>query len=88
MTIKWKRIDAERYDWLLGCVPPAVWTSHGFLVGEAYDDFGPNGATRFTACVEHKSELAETEYFEALRPITVAEFRALKKADVTANVEA
>jgi hypothetical protein len=29
-----KRIDEERYDYMLGILPPALWLAKGFLVGE------------------------------------------------------
>lgn len=33
----WIRIDEERYDEALGCLPPAYHTHKGFLLGEPHD---------------------------------------------------
>ncbi|MBR1146689.1 hypothetical protein [Bradyrhizobium sp. AUGA SZCCT0431] len=33
----WKEIDEKRYDEALGCLPPALWLSFGFLLGEPAD---------------------------------------------------
>jgi hypothetical protein len=32
-----KECTAERYDEMLGVLPPALWLSKGFLVGEPFD---------------------------------------------------
>lgn len=33
---KWRQIDEYHYDWFLGCVPPVMMTSNGFLCSEPY----------------------------------------------------
>jgi len=37
VLMKWKEVDEERYDEMLGCLPPAYWIAKGFLVGEPFD---------------------------------------------------
>jgi hypothetical protein len=32
-----KECSEERYDEMLGVLPPALWLSKGFLVGEPFD---------------------------------------------------
>ncbi|MEK7994733.1 MAG: hypothetical protein AAB403_13095 [Planctomycetota bacterium] len=34
---KFTECSAERYDEMLGVLPPALYTSYGFLVGEPFD---------------------------------------------------
>jgi hypothetical protein len=33
----WKEVSEERYDEALGVLPPAMWVSKGFLLGEPHD---------------------------------------------------
>ena len=74
----WKEVPSERYDDMLGMLPPAVYSLHGFLVGEPHDHrkCTVSGLTRATyaAFIHYKGS-----YYEGPN-MTVAEFMAL---DVT-----
>lgn len=70
--ITWELITEERYNELLECLPPALWTGSGFLVGEPYDHHAITGQPRFQACMKKWNE-----HFASSRPMTKAEFRAL-----------
>lgn len=76
--ISWKEVSEERFDEMLGILPPALRTGYGFLVGEPYDfrtcGVTGAGAQTFTAFVS--SGLPE-RFFEADQPLTKAEFKAL-----------
>jgi hypothetical protein len=82
--IKWKPIDESRYWEMLGMLPPAAQTGIGFLLGEPYSHrlctVTGNGAATFSAFAEHAGA-----FFEAARPLTVAEFRRVTAADIAAN---
>jgi hypothetical protein len=74
--MRWKLITEERYDEMLGVLPPALQTGLGFLVGEPYDH-DAQGRPRFTGFVclgEH--------FFESDSPMTCIEFRAVNPMDV------
>lgn len=70
--ITWEPTTAERYDEMLGCLPPVLWTGNGFLVGEPYDHHAITGQPRYQAFFKR----GET-YLQSKRPLTKAEFRAL-----------
>ncbi len=68
--MRFKLVTQERYDEMLGAVPPAIMTPHGFLVGEAMTHKGTVPA--FTAFVNYIGKC-----WEAAEPMTIAEFTAL-----------
>jgi len=72
---EWKRCTAERYDEMLGVLPPALMLGYGFLVGEPFDHrtCKVTGDTRasFAAFVVRRGE-----YYEGPH-MTMPEFRAL-----------
>jgi hypothetical protein len=78
----WAEVPQERYDEMLGCVPPATQTSIGFLVGEPYDhvwctvtkELEPN--YRAFARIRGKC-------YEADTCLTLGEFLLVKSSDVT-----
>lgn len=35
--MKWTEVSGERYDEMLGMLPPAIYLTKGFLVGEPFD---------------------------------------------------
>jgi hypothetical protein len=70
--ITWTETTRERFDEMLGCVPPAIMARGGFLVGEASDHHATTGRPRYAAFVK-----VGEHYFEASRPMTVAEFRSV-----------
>lgn len=68
-----REVSAERYDEMLGCLPPAIWLAKGFLVGEPYDHrickiTGTLRAT-YTPLFHHKGRYYEGD------PMTVPEFK-------------
>jgi hypothetical protein len=73
--IDWTDTTAERYDEMLGCVPPAFWRAGLFLVGEPMDHHALSGAPRFSAFRQIGSR-----YFESSRPITIREAKSILSA--------
>lgn len=70
--ITWELITEERYWEMLECLPPALWTGNGFLVGEPYDHHAITGQPRYQACIQRGKD-----YLTSSRPMTKAEFRAI-----------
>lgn len=66
----WKQTTEERYDEMLGVLPPALWLGHGFLVGEPFDH-DRMGRPRFAAFV-----YIDGKFYENSDPMTAQEFRA------------
>lgn len=71
--IEWQETTEDEYDEMLGAVPPNAMSRLGFLLGEPQDHFGQNGAERCRAYI-----VRDGKYLKSNRPITRAEFRALK----------
>lgn len=67
----WKEVSSERFDEMLGVLPPAVHTGFGFLVGEPWDH-NAEGYPRFAPFLS-----VSGRYYEGSEPITAHEFRAL-----------
>jgi len=65
----WRPTTEERFDDMLGVLPPADMYRKGFLVGEAMDHFG--GLPRYSAFTQ-----AGSDFFECVEPLTVRQFRA------------
>ena len=72
--VEWIETTLEKYDEMLGCLPPAVCNSGGFMVGEPHDHCAKTGKARFQAYVHIKGK-----YYAASRPMTIAEFKLLTK---------
>lgn len=70
--ITWEETPEERYREMLECLPPAVWTRSGFLVGEPWDHDALTGQPRYQAFRQ-----VGDRFIVASRPMTVKEFRAL-----------
>ena len=68
--IEWNPSTQERYDEMLGCLPPAAWVSGGFLVGEPWDHDAGNGQPRYDGF----RQVGE-KFYCGSRPMTIAEFR-------------
>lgn len=68
----WLPSTPERYEEMLGAVPPAIHLSRGFLVGEAqhHDDAGRPYFTAFR-------RTPGDEYQIGSRPLSTVEFRAV-----------
>lgn len=83
-AMKWNRIEESRYWDMLGALPPAAQNGIGFLLGEAYSSaqctVTGHDAQTFLAFAEIGGA-----FFEASRPLTVAEFKRLGAADIAAN---
>ncbi len=75
MAISWKRVSEDRWDEMLGVLPPAYWDGKGFLVGEAWTHKG--GVPAFAPFIERSGE-----FYEGTAPMTIAEFRALNPGDI------
>jgi hypothetical protein len=68
--ITWEETTEARFYEMLNVLPPALWESGGFLVGEPYDhDYG-NGQPRYSAY-----RLKNGRYETGSRPMTKAEYR-------------
>ena len=68
--ISWNEATKKEYYEMLEVLPPAVYGSNGFLVGEAYDHDAMTGQPRYTA-YRKRGDVYET----ASRPLTVAEYK-------------
>jgi len=78
--MNWIKTTEERFDEMLGVLPPAMWLAHGFLVGEPWDH-DRQGRPRFAAFVQ-----VDGVYYESAGPMTGPEFRAFQASDVERNV--
>ena len=85
--LTFKPITEKDYWQALECLPPAVMTGNGFLLGEPYDhvrvvtDSRVYELPRFHAFIEIGGRHGG-RYFQSNEPMTVLEFRALTLADV------
>jgi hypothetical protein len=70
--IRWNTTDAETYNRMLGCLPPAAWIRGGFLVGEPDDHCAITGHPRFRCYVKHGDR-----FLVANRPMTIDEFKTI-----------
>ena len=77
MTMKWKRVPEARFWEMLGMLPPAYQSGLGFLVGEAWThgrcSVSHEVVPMFQAFIEKSGR-----YYEAVGPMSIAEFRAGK----------
>lgn len=85
-VVAWKASDHDAFWYGLECLPPALQTAVGFLVGEPYSHrdcrvTGKAGVPTFTAFAE-----CGGAYFKATEPVTRAEFVRVCAATVIANV--
>jgi hypothetical protein len=69
----WKPCTEERYDEMLGILPPALQTGFGFLVGEPYDH-NRQGQPRFAAFI-----ICGDKFYESDTPLTRREFQEAKR---------
>ena len=70
-----KQCSEQRYDYMLGILPPALMDSKGFLVGEPHDHrpckvLGQTAPT-YAAFIHQAGKFYEGD------PMTVAEYRAV-----------
>ena len=69
--VVWEPTTEERYDEMLGVLPPALYTEVGFLVGEPWDHHALTGQPRYQAFAALRGVKA---YYVASRPMTKKEF--------------
>lgn len=69
--VTWEETTAERFDDMLGCLPPAMMAGGGFLVGEPWDHHATTGEPRYQAFRQRGGRFEVAD-----RPMTRAEFRA------------
>lgn len=79
---KWCTTTEERYDEMLGVLPPAAQSSYGFLMGEPTDHEPSTGLPRYSAFVELYGQR-----YASLQPITVRQFNSLTVLAVLNNLE-
>jgi hypothetical protein len=75
-----KECTAERYDEMLGILPPALWLANRFLVGEPADHRRCK-ITKKVLPTYAAFFFAYGKYYES-EPMTVPEFRAFKVEDL------
>jgi hypothetical protein len=69
-----KECSEERYDEMLGVLPPALWLAKGFLVGEPFD----HRTCRVTkvVCASYAAFFQHKGKFYEAGNMTVSEFKA------------
>lgn len=77
----WQECSAEQYDEMLGCLPPALMTGLGFLVGE------PSSHRRCTVTGDVRADYqafarVAGRYYGATQCLTMPEFKALQPGQV------
>ncbi len=82
MTVTWNQVSEDRYDEMLGVLPPAIMTGLGFLVGEPQDHSKCPVTGKFGALFSAFANV-DDEFFEASEPMTVAGFKTLAAKDVS-----
>jgi hypothetical protein len=80
---EWKECSEERFNEMLGVLPPAFWLDRGFLVGEPLDHHKCSVSGQvmptYAAFVEYKDKFYEGPH------LTVQEFTATDAATVGAS---
>jgi|SRR5688572_25623772 len=72
--IEWRPITPSRFGEMLDVLPPLAWSpAKGFLVGEPSDHDVVTGQPRYVAFLQRGAA-----YFESSRPLTTAEWRAVR----------
>ena len=80
----WTKTTSSRFYDMMGILPPEYQTGYGFLVGEpschrtcsVTGKFSPKFAAFIKFCGK------EPAYFEASEPLTIPEFKAVRRQDV------
>ncbi len=68
--ITWSKTSEEIFDRMLNVLPPAMWLTNGFLVGEPFDHEADTGRPRFNGF-----KRIGDKFFSSSRPMTKAEFK-------------
>jgi len=73
-AVTWTEVTEDKYEEMLGVLPPAAYAGAGFLVGEPFDHDPATGRPRYEAyrCRGGRFEVAD-------RPLTRAEFLAIMR---------
>jgi hypothetical protein len=77
----WKEIGSDRYDEMLGAVPPLCFTSRGFLVGEPFSGRECRVTGRLMNTFMAFMAIGR-KFYECREALTVPEFRAMSRVDV------
>lgn len=75
MNIEWIETTEERYDEMLGVLPPALMERRGFLVGEPMDHRTCSIKNRIAPTFSAFVQVGD-KFYEANQALTVAEYRA------------
>lgn len=85
-VITWKEVTERRFWQMLEILPPAFQAEYGFLVGEPQTHRVCARTGQFDEACSAFCEIAG-RFFEASDPMTCAEFKAVKVADVLASAQ-
>lgn len=83
---QWIEVSEERFDEMLGVLPPEAYTSLGFLVGEPNDHVRCSVTGRLAPNFQPFAQIAG-KFYEGAICMTIQEFRKVAAADVLANVK-
>lgn len=78
---KWIETTEERYDEMLGVLPPEAYTSLGFLVGEPNDHVRCSVTGRIAPNFQAFAQFGG-KFYEAVECMTIPEFRKVTRAEV------
>lgn len=87
---KWIEVTEERFDEMLGCLPPEIMTGLGFLVGEPSDHVVCSVTKRVAPNFQPFARIGarpDFKFYEAVECMTIAEFKKVTPADVLANLQ-
>lgn len=82
---KWTEVSEERYDEMLGVLPPAIQTGMGFLVGEPFDHATCSVTGNVAPNFQPFARIGD-RFFEAFECLTIAEFKLVTPASVLENL--
>jgi hypothetical protein len=68
--ITWSETSEEIFDRMLNVLPPAMWLTNGFLVGEPFDHEADTGRPRYDGF-----KRIGNKFYASSRPLTKAEFK-------------
>ena len=85
MKQQWIEVSEERYDEMLGVLPPEIMTGLGFLVGEPSDHVYCSVTGRLAPNFQPFAQIAG-KFYEGALCMTLPEFKKVTAADVLANV--
>lgn len=77
----WEEVSEERYDEMLGVLPPAIMTGFGFLVGEPSTHRTCDVTGDVRAAWQPFARVG-SKYYGATQCMTIPEFKQLKMSDI------